>query len=75
MWKNEDYRNRMSEIRKGLLVGTKNPMFGKPSTIKGKVVINNGIKSICIQPNELDKYLSEGWQRGKMKKLQLLQAA
>lgn len=34
----------------------------------GRIVINNGIKHKYIFPKDLDKYLSEGWVKGKIVK-------
>ena len=33
---------------------------------KGRIVINNGIIHKYVLPNELDKYLSNGWLKGEM---------
>ena len=35
---------------------------------KGRRAINNGEYNLYVYPEELDKYLSEGWKRGRLLK-------
>lgn len=66
------------KAHEGKFVGDKNPFYGKdfsPETKKllskiraGRVWINNGISETTIKPDQLDKYLSEGYTQGRLKK-------
>jgi hypothetical protein len=49
-------------LNKGWVRGTLNR-----STI-GRIKINNGIVEKLIDPNDLHKYLNEGWIKGKKKR-------
>lgn len=39
---------------------------GKPGYTKGKTPVNNGEISKYVLPEELDSYLQQGWQRGRL---------
>lgn len=56
--------SKLSEETKQRMKESHDPN-NKPPSCNGKVFINNGIRSIVIDPNDLDKYLSEGWKRGR----------
>jgi hypothetical protein len=71
----EEYKREMSIARSG----PNNPRFGVKleddlkarigaslmGVSKGTIIINNGIKSIRIQPTEFKSYEIEGWHRGR----------
>ena len=37
---------------------------GQPSKLKNKMAITDGIKTKFIEPNDLEKYIMEGWRKG-----------
>jgi group I intron endonuclease len=50
--------------------GPKNPMYGRRGTdspIYGRVSLTNGTESVCVDPSEVDKYISAGWHTGRDK--------
>lgn len=55
----EEVRNKM-RVNRGSLSGERNPSYGT-------VCINNGSVNKRIKPEEVDKYLSEGWIQGMKK--------
>lgn len=55
-------RKKQSDAKKGLLVGERNGMYGRHDLCVYKDGVN-----IRIHPDELSKYLSEGWTRGRCK--------
>lgn len=68
----EETRRLMRERRRGKkhTEQTKERMrkaaLGHPSWIKGKTPVNNGKISTYVYPAELEKYLSEGWTKGRL---------
>lgn len=49
-------------------------MFGRAPTNRrsGKIWVNNGEKCRCIDPEDLDKFISEGFTRGKLDKRSMI---
>lgn len=74
----EEYKKEMSIARSGannprygvkLSDDFKNHLSNKLMGVgKGTIIINNGIKSIRIQPTEFDSYKLQGWTRGRAHK-------
>jgi hypothetical protein len=78
----EEYKRNMSLA----LSGENNPRYGVklPDELKAKIgaslmgiskgtiLINNGVKTIRIQPSEFDSYQTQGWKRGRHPKVQLI---
>ena len=71
----------MSESHKGHWTGDKNPtkradvrkkisdaLKGQTAPIKGRKQINNGEVNKYVKPSELELFLNNGWQLGRIKK-------
>lgn len=60
-----DYLEKISEALKK---PWENPEFRKKMSLRnlGKIYVNNGVKSKMIDKQELEHYLNQGFQRGKM---------
>lgn len=76
--RSEETKRKISEnrIKNGVASGENNPFYGKIHTEntrnklskiqKGRIYINNGVETKRIKPDELDKFLSGGWIRGRI---------
>lgn len=53
----EESRRKMSESAK---------KHAHPPTTKGRIYVNNGTQNKCIEKNELDTFLNEGWVLGRI---------
>ena len=57
-------RERISKSLIGRFVGSKNPFYGKEHPNNGRISVYKDTTTKYIDKEELDKYLSEGWERG-----------
>lgn len=67
----EESKKKLSESHKGLLIGDKNPMYGKlgkDSPHYGKVKITDGANERLVNPCELNDYIAAGWTIGRKTK-------
>lgn len=62
----EKLRERLSEIRTGIVVSDSTRALLSAQQL-GRRCINDGIKMTYVKPEDLDEYLNNGWELGRIK--------
>lgn len=57
---------KMSKAKKGKAQSVEN-INKRSKTFKGRIWMNNGIENKWVQPEYFEKYVSDGYTRGRLK--------